>query len=223
MLVAAGLRIPALAVLLASTGCTSFTSMHGGYGVTPRSERSVAGLELRRAAGSKLDSAHVLFGARIDGGNERVDLEAHAGLMRPVHLAAPLTLVPSATLELARVTNDDGNWSGGALGPGLGTELIWWLETEVRPYQAPNLFGCMGGVVGADCPRGCFIEEITRTGVGLRGAAEYDMRLTPSFPAMNDLIVWLTVGVTLANSPREHERCYFDSDAPLPENGVFAP
>ena len=138
--------------------------------------------------------------------------------MRPLRLSSPFSIVPSATLELARVSNVNGDWSGGALGPGLGTEIVWWLDIDRRTYERGTLFGCMGGAEGFDCPRGCQVEDVTRRGLGFRVAAEYDMRLTPSYPRMNDWVVWFTVGTTLAESAHERECCYFDRRLPTRED-----
>jgi hypothetical protein len=69
--------------------------------------------------------------------------------------------------------------------------------------------------VGMDCPSRCQVQDVIRSGVGARIAAEYDMRLDSSYPRMNDWVVWLTLGVTRAVSEREKECCYFDRAAPL--------
>lgn len=212
-----------LAAFIAAGGCTTWTSIHGGYGYTPRSDRSVAGLEVRRALGGELHSGYLLAGARVDGSDMQFDAEAHAGVMRPLRLSEPLTLVPSATVELARITNVRDNWYGGTLGPGLGAELVWWLHTERHVHQGGNLFGCMGGAVGVDCPRGCIVEDVTRHGLGFRVSAEYDLRMTSNYPRMNDWVVWFTVGAIRAASARERECCYFDHEAPLREDCTLAP
>jgi hypothetical protein len=211
-----------LAAFIATAGCTTWTSVHGGYGFAPRSDRSVAGVEVRRAAGGDLHSGYLLAGARVDASDTQLDGEAHAGVMRPLRLSEPLTLVPSATVELARITNVRGNWYGGTLGPGLGAELVWWLQTERRVREDGDLFGCMGGAVGVDCPRGCTVEDVLRHGLGFRIAAEYDMRMTSDYPRMNDWVVWFTVGATRAASARERACCYFDHRAPLREDCTLA-
>jgi len=217
----AAARCALFTACLGACGCTTWTSLHGGYGFTPRSDRSVAALEVRRARGGKLHSGYWLAGARVDGSDTQFDAEAHVGVMRPLRLSAPLTFVPSATLELARVSNIDGDWSGGALGPGLGAELVWWLGTDRRVHEGGAL--CMGGAEGFDCPRGCIAEDVTRHGLGFRAAAEYDIRLTPSYPRMNDWVVWFTVSATLAESERERECCYFDRTWPRRGDCTLAP
>lgn len=208
-------RLALLAALVATSGCTTWTAIHGGYGLAPRSERSIAGLEVRRATGSKLHSGYLLAGARVDGSDTQFDAEAHAGVMRPLRLAERLTLVPSATVELVRITNVRGTWSGGALGPGLGAELVWWLHTARRVHEGSNLFGCMGGAAGVDCPRGCTVEDVTRHGLGFRIAAEYDLRMTSNYPRLNDWVMWFTIGATRAASARERECCSFDHGTPM--------
>jgi hypothetical protein len=204
-----------LAALGLTWGCTTWTSVHGGYGYTPEANRSVAGLEVRRAVGGAIDSAYGLAGARLDGSEDQFDADLHLGIMRPLRLSEEFMFVPSATFEALRLSRVDARWYGGAFGPGLGSELLWWLSTTRREYDADTLFGCMGGVEGHDCPRACRVEDVTRHGIGLRVAAEYDMRLGENFPDLNDWIVWLTVGVTRARSPRENECCYYDRHAPL--------
>jgi hypothetical protein len=175
----------------------------------------VAGVEVRRAVGTSLHSAYALVGARVDGGEHQFDAEAHVGVMRPIRLSEKVTFAPSLTLELARVSKLAGSWYGGALGPGVGAEFLWWLRTERRTYQAGAPFGCMGGAVGFDCPSGCQVQDVIRDGLGIRVAAEYDMRLNSSYPRMNDGILWFTVGMTRAVSSHEKECCYFERTPPL--------
>jgi hypothetical protein len=208
-------RLAGCALLAAvSGGCTTWTSVHGGYGLAPKTDRSAAGLEVRRALGSSLHSGYGLVGMRLDGGEHQVDAEVHGGVMRPVRLADTLTFVPTATLELARVSRIDESWYGGAFGPGIGAELLWWLRADYQSYEVGPPFGCMGGAVGYDCPSRCQVEDVTRTGIGLRVAGEYDMRWSSSFPRMNDGVLWLTLGMTTAVSEREHECCYFAHERP---------
>jgi hypothetical protein len=206
-----------------SGGCTTWTSLHGGYGLAPMTDRSVAGVEVRRAVGSSLHSGYGLFGMRLDGSEYQFDAEAHVGVMRPVRLADTLTFVPSATLELARVSKIEGSWYGGAFGPGLGAELLWWLRTARDTYEIGPLFGCMGGAVGYDCPSRCQIQDVTRSGIGFRVGADYDMRLDSSFPRMNDGVLWFTVGMTSAVSEREDECCYFAHERPPTVDCARAP
>ena len=158
----------ALMALLGACGCTTWTSVHGGYALAPKSDRSVTGLDVRRAVGSSLHSEYGLIGARVDGSAQQFDAEVHAGVMRPLRLAEKFTLAPSVTLELARVSKLRGRWYGGAFGPGVGAELLWWLAVERRTYEGGNLFGCMGGAQGVDCPRGCEVEDVLRHGLGFR-------------------------------------------------------
>jgi len=203
-----------LTALVGPCGCSTWTSIQGGYGLAPSSDRSVAGLEVRHAKGGSIHSGYGLVGARLDGSTSQFDAEAHVGAMRPLPLSEKLTLAPSATVELGRLSNIDGRWLGGAFGPGLGAELIWWLQTHLHHYESGSLFGCMGGVEGRDCPSRCRVQDVSRYGIGIRVAAEYDMRLNSSFPRMNDSVLWLTAGVTRVVSVREKE-CCFGPMAPL--------
>jgi hypothetical protein len=203
-----------LALFGLTRGCTTWTSVHGGYGHTPEANLSVAGLELRHAVGAAIDSGYGLVGARLDGSDDQFDADLHLGVMRPLRLSEEFMLVPSATVEALRLSRVDARWYGGAFGPGFGSELLWWLSVTPREYESDTLFGCMGGAEGHDCPRTCRVEDVTRHGIGLRVAAEYDMRLGRNYPDQNDWIVWLTVGVTRARSPRENEGCYYDHARP---------
>jgi len=211
------------AALLGLSGCTTWTSLHGAYGLAPESRRSVAGVEVRRAVGSSLHSGYGLVGARIDGSAQQFDAELHAGVMRPLRLSEKFTLAPSATLELARISHLGQRWYGGALGPALGAELLWWAHTQRRTYEAGAPFGCMGGAPGVDCPRRCQVEDVIRHGLGFRVAAEYDLRFSRNYPAMNDWVVWFSVGVTRAASERERECCYFDHEPPLRRDCTLIP
>jgi hypothetical protein len=211
-----------LTALAGPCGCSTWTSIHAGYGLAPSTDRSVAGLEVRRAIGSSIHSSYGLVGARVDGKSSQFDAEAHVGAMRPLPLSESVTLAPSVTVELARLSNIDGRWLGGALGPGLGTELIWWFATDRHDYESGSLLGCMGGVEGVDCPTRCHVQDVTRHGIGIRVAAEYDMRLDSSYPRMNDWLLWLTVGVTRVVSDRETE-CCSNHLAPLPRPCTLVP
>jgi hypothetical protein len=184
-------------------GCTTWTSLHAGYGKALTSARSVAGVEVREAAGLGLHSAHVLVGARLDGSDEQFDLEGHLGVMHPLRLSDEWTLSPFATIEFARLSYIAGRWDGGAIGPGLGGELLWWFAQESRTYRASPELGCMGGVVGLDCPYVCRLDD-QRTGVGLRLSAEHDVRFgSAGHPGLGDSILWLTLGVTYARGNTE--------------------
>lgn len=197
-----------------TSGCTTWTSVHAGYAMAPDSKRSVAGLEVRRALGSKIHSGYGLVGARLDGSSEQFDGEVHVGLMRPTLLSNQFTFVPSLTVELLRVTRMEKQWFGGALGPGLGGEFVWWYRVERHDYERGDMFGCMGGAVGSDCPRACIGQDATRHGVGFRVASEYDMRLDSGFPSHNDWVIWFMVGVSHAESKSERECCYYDYYGP---------
>jgi hypothetical protein len=208
-------RLAQFALLAAvSGGCTTWTSLHGGYALATETGRSVAGVEVRRAIGSSLHSGCGLVGVRLDGSEHQLDAEAHVGAMRPVRLADNLTFVPSATVELARVSKIEESWYGGALGPGIGAELLGWLQADYQSYEVGPLFGCMGGAVGYDCPSRCQVQDVTRTGIGFRVGAEYDMRLDSSFPRTNDWVLWFTLGMTSAVTEREHECCTFAHERP---------
>jgi len=198
-------------------------SVHGGYGLTAVRDRSVVGVEARRAVGNSIHSGYGLVGARLDGSGDQFDAEAHIGAMRPVRLTENVTFVPSATLELARVSKLDGSWYAGAFGPGLGAEVLGWYRTEHRTYEAAPPFGCMGGAAGFDCPTSCRAEAVTRDGIGLRVAAEYDMRLNSAYPQHNDWVLWFTVGMTRAVSNREKECCYYERDPSLRRECAIVP
>ena len=94
-------------------------------------------------------------------------------------------------------------------------EVIRWLPVLRQTYEAGNLLGCMGGAEGVDCPRGCQVQDVTRTGIGLRAAAEYNIRLGSEYPRASDWVFWFTLGLTRAVSEREEECCYFDDKSPL--------
>jgi hypothetical protein len=76
-----------------------------------------------------------LVGARLDGNANQFDAEAHAGVMRPMRLSENLAFAPSVTLDLARISNLAGRWYGGALGPGGGAELLWWMQEQRHAYE----------------------------------------------------------------------------------------
>ncbi len=195
-------------------GCTTWTSLHGGIGVTQSRNRSLAGLEVRRGLGGPIHSTYGLAGARLDGNGEQFDAELHAGIMRPLRLSGRVSLVPSGTLELGRAGHVDGKWQGGAFGPGLGAELLWWALTRRFTHQSWEPLGCMGGAIGVDCPSGCTVQDVTRQGIGVRVAAEYDLRFGHDYPRQNDWTLWLTLGVTHTVSAREKECCYFYDHQP---------
>lgn len=203
-----------VALLFGHCGCTTWTSVHTGYGMAPESKRSVGGVEVRRALGSKLHSAYGLVGARLDGSSEQFDGEIHLGLMRPTLLSNQFTFVPSLSVELVRVTKMEKQWFGGAFGPGLGGELVWWYRVAHIDYERGDLFGCMGGAIGSDCPRACIGKDVKRDGVGFRVASEYDMRLDSGYPSHNDWVLWFTVGLSHAETKSEQECCYYDYHSP---------
>src|SRR5262245_54522537 len=102
------------AALAGPCACTTWTSVHAGYGLAPSTHRSVGGVEVRRAKGGSIHSGYGLVGARLDGSTDQFDAEVHVGAMRPLRLSEKVTLAPSVTVELARVTNIGGRWLGGA-------------------------------------------------------------------------------------------------------------
>ena len=187
----------------ALSGCTTWASVHAGYGQALTSARSVAGVEVREAAGLGLHSPQVLIGARMDGSKDQFDLEGHLGVMHPLRLSRAWTLSPSATVEFGRVSYVDGRWQGGALGPGLGAEVLWWFTQESRTYRASPFLGCMGGVVGVDCPYVCRLDD-ERSGIGLRLSVERDIRFASAgHPGLGDSILWVTLGLTHARGNSE--------------------
>lgn len=131
-------------------------------------------------------------------------------MMRPTLLSSRFTFVPSLTVELLRLTRMEGQWFGGAFGPGLGGELVWWYQVARHDFERGGMFGCVGGAVGHDCPRACIGQDVTRYSVGFRVTSEYDMRLDSQYPNRNDWVLWLTVGLSYAKSAGERECCYFD-------------
>ncbi len=60
--------------------------------------------------------------------------------------------VPSATFELARISRMDSSWYGGAFGQGLGSELVWWFDSESRPFHDGGQFELHGGGTGRRLP-----------------------------------------------------------------------
>jgi hypothetical protein len=220
------MRIVYLTALVLAFGalsaCTTWTSVHAGYGKALASDRSLVGVELRRAIGLGFHSGYALAGLRVDSNDRQFDVEGHLGAMAPLRLAEAWTLTPSATIELGRASRIDRRWYGGALGPGLGAELSWWFLRQATPHSSGPMFGCMGGAIGMDCPRVCRFETSYRTGLGLRVAAEYDARFgAPGPHGAGDSIVWVTLGLTHAVTPRENECCSYDNE-PLFQNRCAA-
>jgi hypothetical protein len=213
----------------ALSGCSSWTSLHAGYGRAVSSDRSVAGVEAEQAAGSGLHAPYVLIGARLDSNDRQFDAEGHVGIMHPLRLAEALTLTPSATLELARVSYIARRWDGGALGPGLGGELLWWYTRDSRSRRTTGSFGCMGGAPGVDCPYQCYRDH-DRTGIGLRISLERDVRFGSSaHPGLGDTMIWFMLGISHARGS-EDEDCRLLDDplwprgrAPLQPLPALAP
>ena len=74
----------ALMALVVPCSCTTWTSIHAGYGLAPVASRSAAGVEVTRAIGSAIHSGYGLVGARLDGGPSQFNASAHVGAMRPM-------------------------------------------------------------------------------------------------------------------------------------------
>jgi hypothetical protein len=189
-------------VLFGALGCSTWTSFHSGYGFAPKGERSLVGAEVRRAVGTRMYGPHALIGARVDEASSQVDAELHAGAMYPIRLVDDLSLLPSASVDLLRLSDRDGHLRGGALGPGAAVELLFWLRTNQRRSESALFFGCFGGMAGVDCPH---VERarVARVGIGLRAAAEYDVLLDRQNPRSNAAVLWLTFGTTRAVSEWE--------------------
>jgi len=206
-----------LAVAFVAAGCSTWTSVHAGYGHASAPGLSVAGVEVERAGMLGDGVPYVLAGARADGNDHTQELAGRVGLLVPLALGSTFTLAPSATIELGRISRIDGGWYGGAGTPGVGVELVGWLSSARRLRTRGN-FGCMGGMVGWDCPRSCQVDLIVRDGIGVRVAAEYDVRFGSR--AGHDLrhgAVWISLGYTRAvTEDRASECCRYDSPAPFP-------
>jgi hypothetical protein len=200
-----------LAVVLVAGGCSTWTSVHAGYGRASDPELSVAGIEIEHARTLGDEVPYVLVGARVDGNDHTQELAAHVGLLARLPLGSTFTLAPLATVELGRVSRIDGGWYGGAGTPGVGVEFVGWLHSARRLRTWGNL-GCMGGVVGFDCPRSCQVDLMVRDGIGLRVAAEYDVRFGSG--AGHDLrhgALWISLGYTHAvTEDRATECCHYD-------------
>jgi hypothetical protein len=218
------------ATLLCASGCTALTSVHGGYGVPTAGGRGAGGIEIRRTASLGLHEPGVLAGLRGEASERRQEGALQVGGVWPVRLAETVSLVPFATVELARATRIDGSWYGGAGGPGAGTELVWWWRVQRRHKNEPGApFGCFGGYPGYDCPSVCVVEDVVRDGIGVRVAAEYDVRFgSRDGRHLHGGVVWLTAGVTRASSRREKECCHFTVGHPsgkdcdvLPQPGLL--
>jgi hypothetical protein len=109
------------------------------------------------------------------------------------------------------VSRIDSGWYGGAGTPGVSVELVGWLHSARRLRRWGSL-GCMGGMVGWDCPRSCQVDLVVRDGIGVRAAAEYDVRFGGR--AGHDVrhsALWISVGYTHAvTEDRATECCNYD-------------
>jgi hypothetical protein len=212
-------NLGASAGIIGCTGCTTWTSLHAGHGLSSNSGRSVSGLELRRALGGSIHSGYGVIGARVDSNSDQSDFEVHAGLMKPMRLSERITFVPSASLELARASKIDGEWYGGAFGPALAGEFLVWASVTRQSSRAGPSLGCMGGAPGVDCPSYCRAENVVRDGFGLRASFEHDLRFGSNYPDQNDWMLWLTLGFTRASSQRERECCFYTFGQPPTGDG----
>jgi hypothetical protein len=136
--------------------------------------------------------------------------------MLPVRLSERLALAPSVTVELGRASRIGGSWYGGAGGPGVGLDLLGWVHVKHRSRKVAGApFGCFGGMIGADCPSYCLVEDGVRHGIGVRVSAEYDIRFGgPGWRKLSERILWVMVGATRAISAREKECCHYQFGRP---------
>jgi len=200
---------PILALLL-SGGCTTWTSVRAGYALPLSSDRPVVGVEASHGIGASINTPAEYASILVDGSEDTQDAAARVGVMAPLTLSGDFTLAPFAQAELLRLSHIDGNWYGGAFGPGAGAEIVWWSRTHaVTSDQGPK-FGCFGGATGVDCPR-CRVTDVTRYGVSARASVEYDVRYG-SGP--DDSILWIMLGFTRAESEGERSCCYYDYHSP---------
>jgi hypothetical protein len=136
--------------------------------------------------------------------------------MRPLPLGRDVTFVPSAAVELLSIADVEGDWHGGALGAHGGAELVWWLwmTSEVTPVMG---FGCMGGVVGIDCPR-CRARRVRLSGVSFGVLADGPSLIAGEHERLADWKFWFMVGASHAVSAQEDECCVYDYGATQPRD-----
>jgi hypothetical protein len=195
------LRVPVAAVFAwVLSGCTltTWTAIHAGHGFVP-DDRSLVGVDARRAIGTEIHSTYVAGGVRVDGNPEQLETELHVGLMHPARVSERVTLAPSAWLDLVRVRKSDQALELGFAGPELGLELLYWAAVEHELQKDRSVFGCR------PVPAPCRIVNVERQGIGVRLSAEYDFTVLPGDrePGWKDATVWLTVGVSHAFTTRE--------------------
>lgn len=201
----------------ALAGCSTWTSVRGGYANAPDSGRGEAGLGVNAAlGGATVHSPFATLGAHASGADDLFQTDLNAGIMRPLDLGRRLTFVPSAGIELGSIANVEDDWYGGALGPRGGAELVWWLwmTSEVRPLVG---FGCMGGVMGVDCPR-CRARRVSLSGVSFGVMADGPSLIAGDHERLADWKLWFLLGATHAVSAREDECCAYDHGATHPRD-----
>jgi hypothetical protein len=194
---------------LSESACTSWTALRTGYGWVHRDDRALTALEVERSRGGDIHSAYGTIGARVASGPDQFDGSAHVGVMRPLRLSEKFSLVPSIHVELFRVSYLQGRWYGGAFGPAVAAELVWWWGVERHTRNRRPMFGCFGGVPGVDCPADCVSDDVRRLGFGVRASTEYNVRFAADYPHPNDWVSFLTIGFSQATTPRENECCYY--------------
>ena len=198
--------IAALAAIGSAAACTSWTSVRAGHGFPLGSEPAVSGVELSHGRGTSIDGPTGYASVLLDGNDTSLEAAARAGAMLPVQLSGDLSLAPSLQAEMARASRIDGQWYGGALGPGAGVELLWWFLRDETVSEAPPSLGCFGGGVGVDCPSMCRRTDVTRQGLGVRLATEYDIRFGG---APDAAVFWVMVSFTHALSEAERSCCTY--------------
>ncbi len=201
-------RIAACALASAVSACSSWTSLHVGYGrhLDNRSSE-VAGEVTTALGGATIDSGFGLVGAQVSGASNRLVSDIHFGAMRPWSVLDELALTPLVAFELARVARIDGGWYGGSLAPRGGVDATLWVWNGRRRVRTD--IGCMGGAEGVDCPR-CYAWRSSRDGVSVRVTGTGPVVLGNE--RLEDWTLWFTVGATHAVSAREEEQCRYDVD-----------
>lgn len=190
-------------------GCSTWTSVHGGYGHVFGAGHGEGSIGVSRAiGGTRIESPLGLTGVHARGGGDRFEGDIHVGVIRPVHLGRQVTLAPSVGVELATVMSVDGAWQGGALGFRSGVEVAWWLWADRELRRTDR--GCMGGVEGVDCAR-CIATRVTLDGLNVQAIAEGPPLVGPAAERLQGWGLWLMLGVTHAVSAQEGERCNFGS------------